>query len=343
MKPSASSSGPRHADATEQQAAQWLALREERELTANESAAFAAWCAADARHQAAVDELAAAWQTFDQLRGYSRLPGAVVDADFLTRRQKRRVNQPVFLAAAAAFVIAAAFWWQAQPAPYPTIAAEPIPVGTGRTLQLPDGSTVEFRAGSEVVPRYTRDERRVWLVRGEAHFTVSKDAARPFVVEADGVAVRAVGTAFNIRLGDAAVEVVVTEGVVSVQSALETAASEGPNVTEGQRVVIEKAPDLKLPRPRVETLAPAEIDRVLAWQTSRLVFDAAPLNEVIARFNRHHSSRIVLKDSSLAALRISGRFHAANVDSFLELLERGFGIAVERRPGEIVLHRAVRR
>ncbi len=343
MKPRASSSAPRHAEATEERAAQWLALRDERELTANESAAFAAWCAADACHQAAVDELAGAWQTFDQLRGYPRLPGSAVDADFFTPRPKRRVNQPVLLAAAAAFVIAATFWWQVQPASHPTIAAEPIPVGTGRTLQLPDGSIVEFRAGTEVEPLFTPEERRIRLVRGEAHFTVSKDAARPFVVEAGGVAVRAVGTAFNIRLGDAAVEVLVTEGVVRVQSPMEPAVSEGPNVREGQRVVIEKALYLKLPPPRVETLAPAEIDRVLSWQTSRLVFDAAPLNEVIAHFNRHHSSRIVLKDSSLAALRISGRFRAANVDSFLELLERGFGIAVERRPGEIVLHQAARR
>ncbi len=48
------------------------------------------------------------------------------------------------------------------------------------------------------------------LEAGEAHFAVAPDAARPFVVRVGGVAVRAVGTAFNVRYAaDGAVEVTV--------------------------------------------------------------------------------------------------------------------------------------
>jgi len=59
----------------------------------------------------------------------------------------------------------------------------------------------------------------VRLVRGEAHFTVAKNPARPFIVEAGGVAVRAVGTAFDVRHADGAIEVLVTEGKVHVRAA----------------------------------------------------------------------------------------------------------------------------
>jgi transmembrane sensor len=45
---------------------------------------------------------------------------------------------------------------------------------------------------------------------------VTKDPVRPFIVMAAGVAVRAVGTAFNVKLDSTAVEVLVTEGMVAV-------------------------------------------------------------------------------------------------------------------------------
>ena len=77
--------------------------------------------------------------------------------------------------------------------------------------------SMELNAGGEVSEHFTTAERRVRLVRGEAHFTVTKDAARPFVVEAGAVRLRALGTAFNVRFEPSAVEVLVTHGRVQVE------------------------------------------------------------------------------------------------------------------------------
>ena len=60
---------------------------------------------------------------------------------------------------------------------------------------LDDGTVVELNGGAEIEVQFTAAERRLRLVRGEAHFQVAKNPLRPFVVEAGGVAVRAVGTA----------------------------------------------------------------------------------------------------------------------------------------------------
>ncbi|HRE83986.1 MAG TPA: FecR domain-containing protein [Opitutaceae bacterium] len=323
------------AEEIEQQAADWLALREVRELTSSEANAFAAWRAADVRHQEALTELMAAWRTFDRLQGYPRRSDLPDDPDALSGRRRSRIRLPMTLAAAAAIVLAGVLWL--RPA-----GSEQSPVGAvaaaATTLRLPDGSEVEFRAGSEVVPLFTPEERRVRLVRGEAHFTVSKNAAWPFVVEADGVAVRAVGTAFNVRLDPSAVEVLVTEGVVKVGVPEVAHADEVPTLGAGQRTSVATVPTTAT-TPVVETLAPIEIDRALAWQTSRLVFDATPLSVVVEKFNRHTGRRIVLRDSTLGALPISGRFRAGNIESFLELLESGFGISVDRSGDEIVLRR----
>ena len=74
---------------------------------------------------------------------------------------------------------------------------------------LPDGSTVELNSSAEIVLDFTPTMRGVRLVRGEALFMVRKDAGRPFVVTANGVTVRAVGTAFAVRHGDARIAVLV--------------------------------------------------------------------------------------------------------------------------------------
>jgi transmembrane sensor len=321
------------ADAIERRAADWLALREERPLTSAEAAAFAAWRAADPRHEAAVAEFAAAWRTFDALRAYPRPAAAPHDPEFFTRPRRASWLRPVLFATAAAAAVLVASLWLPRPAG-PVAAAV-----ASSTLRLEDGSEVELRSGAEVRPEFTAGERRVRLVRGEAHFTVAKNPARPFIVEAGEVAVRAVGTAFNVRLEAAAVDVIVTEGVVRIGAPAAADSAADPVLHAGQRTVFSAAPAAPAAAPVVETLALAELDRALAWQTSRLVFDATPLAEVAAQFSRHTGRRIVLADAALGALPVSGRFRAANLDSFLELLESGFAVAVERRAAEIVLHR----
>src|SRR5690349_20668988 len=47
---------------------------------------------------------------------------------------------------------------------------------------------------------FSAKSRAVRLIAGEALFQVAKDAARPFVVAAGDARVRAIGTAFNVRL-----------------------------------------------------------------------------------------------------------------------------------------------
>lgn len=118
-----------------------------------------------------------------------------------------RWRWPLAAAAAAALSIATYH--------FGTLSA-PQPLGPA-TRVLADGTVVELNDAAIIVADYTATERRVRLERGEAHFTVTKDAARPFTVTAAGVAVRAVGTAFNVRLADSAVEVLVTEGQVRLQ------------------------------------------------------------------------------------------------------------------------------
>jgi transmembrane sensor len=154
------------------------------------------------------------------------------------------------------------------------------------------------------------------------HLTVAKDAARPFVVEAGGVFVRAVGTAFYVRRERDDVDVLVTEGVVQVESPA------GPPVPVvcGERAHV--GADL---RPVVSAEKPETIERELAWRAVRLEFEGLPLGAVVAEFNLRNTLQLAIGDVAAGRVKVAGTFQADKPAAFARLLEAGFGIAVERR------------
>ncbi|HLP26553.1 MAG TPA: FecR domain-containing protein, partial [Acidobacteriota bacterium] len=194
-------------------------------------------------------------------------------------------------------------------------------------------------------------ERRIELLRGEAHFDVAKNPARPFIVAANHVAVRAVGTAFNVRLRDDAVDVLVTEGKVQVNDTVKGASllpaapdrAGAPLLVQGERVRVSLVTETEKSAPPVVAIsevAAVEMRRALAWQERRLEFEDLPLTDVVAEFNRYNQTKLVIADPALHAKRFSGTFRADAYEPFVRLLEENFGVATERNAHGIELRAA---
>lgn len=339
-------------------AAAWLA-RHDRGLTPAEEGEFAAWRDADPRHAEEYAQLATEWEGFDLAKRDPELAAMARELDQRTRgvssispARRQATHGRVFwftaLAAAAAVMVMVSLWRRqpANEAHAGTITYQVVP-SSARQLRLEDGSIVALRGDSEIATDFTPAERRVRLVRGEAHFTVTKNPNRPFIVSAGGVAVRAVGTAFNVRLGPASIEVLVTEGRVGVNDAagsrtlLPTTESAAPVLTAGQRVVIDAATlRVREAAPRIDAVTAADMEQALAWQTTRLVFNRTPLREAVAAFNRHenHGHRLMLGTDALGDRLLGGTFRADNVDGFVRLLQLTADVRVEQRgDGTLVL------
>ena len=324
-------------------AAAWM-LRHDRGLTAAEQDEFSQWLAADPRHPAAWAEHRWGWEELDRLAGMQSSVHAVPDPDLLApKRTAARPPRWLWSALAAAAAVAVGlFVWRA-PVPTASPVSEPPPIRSLALIEqraLPDGSVIELNRGAIVTEHFTAGERHVRLERGEAHFQVAKDAARPFFVEAGGVAVRAVGTAFNVRLDPASVEVLVTEGKVSVATpAAPGSAPAIPSLGVNERTVVSLSPSA--PAPQVTMVPPAEIEARLAWKPRLLDFTNAPLAEIVAEFNRRNPVRLVLADDALRQLRLSATFRSDNVEGFVRLMESDFGMNVSwRDDDEIVLRQA---
>ena len=334
--------------AIEEKAAEWFG-RCELGLTPEQEREFLRWLEADARHGEAMREMDDTWEFLDGLKEIRR-----PTLEPFRRTPPRRASWPIVFAAAAALMLAAVALWQPWKSA-PQVWQAATEAGGMKKLDLPDGSVVHLNASSRVEVRFTAAERRVQLLRGEAHFAVAKNPARPFVVTAGEVSVRAVGTAFNVRRAAAAVEVFVTEGKVRVDDTLNggsllpsgenSAATVAPPVESsllvaGQRATVTLT-SAAAPLPAViAPIAPAEIQEALAWRARQLDFDLTPLAQVAAEFNRYNSHQLVIADTELARQPFGGTFRADNYDVFVQLLEQRFGVVAERGEEQTILRRA---
>jgi transmembrane sensor len=328
-------------DGIEAIAAAWLARRD-RGLTAEETAAFAEWLAADSRHQVAVEELALVWGALDDLSasnsqqragGVAAAPPARI-APELTPAGKPRASRSLLrwwgaLGLAAALAIVAGMSWWPSAAPDEAPARYATAVGGQRNVTLADGSELQLNTDTAVSVRLGARERRVTFERGEAFFKVARDATRPFIVVAGGTEARVLGTAFVVRLRPEQCEVLVTEGHVQFgrRGAL------GTNLGAQQHAVLANTAAAAL---QVETLDAEAVARRIAWQSGRLEFKNTPLREVVAEFNRYHRQRLALRDAATGAVPVGGPFEIQNLDGFVRLIEN-LDVTVVRRETDLIV------
>ncbi len=332
----------------EEEATVWLFEREDG-FAPGRSEAFAEWCSSNPRHAEAVARVERTLAILNEMPAVrkpleERVGRATANAPEVRPLARDRFNRWAWAASiAATLVIGATVWWTSQPPAagtetYEAIGSEP------RRVSLADGSVVDLNSNSRVAVQFSEGERRITLEAGEAHFQVAHNSARPFTVTANGVSVRAVGTAFNVRLTEDKVDVLVAEGKVEVdrqESSVFFTTRKIPVIpllVAGERTQVASN---NHSAPRVEMVAPAEVHSLLAWQNRMTSFADVPLREMVARINRCNSLQLVIGDPQLGDRKVGGVIDLNQVNAFVHLLEQDGDVVAERGPGEkIVLRRA---
>ncbi len=142
-------------------------------------------------------------------------------------------------------------------------------------VALPDGTEVILQQGASLSydDEFLDTERNIDL-EGQGFFKVAKDAQKPFLVHANGTTLRVTGTEFNLRVDGEELEVEVSEGSVNLEYEDEVVAV-GLNqcglAKAGVTPVLMEAPYLNRH----------------AWYTGKLVFNEAPIRQVL---NTIHSN-----------------------------------------------------
>lgn len=321
----------------------WLCEQEEG-VSPERAQAFAAWRAESPRHEAAVRRVKEMLLLLEDLPTVRAPLEARLERGESGQAEKARIVRFPILAWAAGLAAALVIGWYAWRTE-PSTVSDPARYVTDseaqRRLGLSDGSLVHINSGSEVVIDFSEHERRVVLNAGEAHFDVAHDETRPFIVTAGGVSVRAVGTAFNVKLAAESIDVLVVEGKVEVSRERDAAtrAAERPLIVAGEQTRVLR--DEPATAPKVEKVTTESIQEQLAWQGPMIPFVDLPLRDLVTQFNRRNSTQLVLGDLELGDRKIGGMIALDQIESFVRMLEYGGDIAVERRAkDEIVLRRA---
>ena len=338
------------------EAALWLTRLQE--VGTDTTAAFESWLNSSPEHAAAWRQVNEPWALMGE---HSAAPELVElrRAALSDARNQRQARSPSTAwlgwrsrSAVAAVVLCLtagglALWRSNQADAYRTL------VGERRTVTLVDGSTITLDSQSEVRVRYTRSARDLILTQGQARFEVAHDVERPFSVVAGGQKVVATGTVFNVDLLGSKVLVTLIEGhVVVLPQGQDLQASDSNRAAAAQPST--GNPDRAAPRPAAQrspgmagrgvellageqliasavgapTVVRVNVDRAAAWQNGDLIFDNEALSSVITRINRYSKARIELTDASTADLKISGVFHAGDVDGFVSTISNYLPVRV---------------
>ena len=183
-----------------------------------------------------------------------------------------------------------------------------------RILVLPDASVVTLNGDSELRYATPWDEehpREVWL-SGEAYFSVQHTALdQKFIVYTNQVAVEVLGTEFNVHSRDEHPEVTLTSGSVQL-TALHEDSEERITMVPGEQVMLTEARRFRKTRTNAEVYT--------AWRQQELLLDNTPLSQVAELLHRQHGVTVMIEDSTLNEITITGTYPNRDIDEVVAIL-----------------------
>lgn len=255
------------------------------------------WLGSSPLHRESWDAVQAMWRLTAELQPATRgrWPG------------KARRPRLVAIASAACMLLAVFLSWLALPS---HTASE--------ALLSEDGSRIWPAADTRLERHMDASQRQIILHKGAAFFEVAADSSRPFTVNASGIEVLVVGTAFAVELLDNGVQVAVEHGRVRVGSGLYR-----QEIGPGQMLRIDPA--------HLQDARPADIVGPIApWRENLLVARNETIDSLVGKVAAAHTGFVWLRDTELGRQRVTGLYDLNHPEQALASMVRPHGGQVRR-------------
>jgi transmembrane sensor len=298
----------------------WVTRLVAQDIDESELNALEAWLAADPRHARAFERERALWQDLSVVSDAfaDTRTSANSSISMLPLRVARRHLTRLAPMAIAASLLLAFF----GPSLLLKLRADyRTSTGEVQSVSLPDGTTAILDSNSAISLDFRNGQRVVHLLKGRAWFDVHHES-RPFAVEALGGTTLDIGTGFEVRREDDAVEVGVTQGTVQVNAPDGTRSEP---LHTGRRVRY-TASDL------VE-LSSLEATEIASWRKGELLIEDQPVDAAVAEVSRYRSASVWTLGDFSKLPRVSGLFLTDRPDEALETIARMRGLKVTTLPG----------
>jgi transmembrane sensor len=186
---------------------------------------------------------------------------------------------------------------------------------------LEDGTRVRLAPDSALDIAFADGERRVRLLKGQAFFEVTPDAARPFRVAAGGTVATVLGTSFEMRLADDGAAVAVRHGHVRVDDD-STAPPTSETLQAGDWVRVTWRGSV--------TRGNAQPHEIADWLRGELIARNRPAGDIVDELRRYYGGAIVVQSSAFAARRVSGIYDLRDPVRTLRDLAASHGATVRQ-------------
>ena len=186
-----------------------------------------------------------------------------------------------------------------------------VPQGAEYHLVLSDGTRVWMNARSRLVyPVAFGDTREVEL-EGEAYFEVTRDENRPFIVHAGQVAVKVLGTEFNVNTcRKQKVQTVLVKGSVQVENG-------------GKREVVLRPGELAETVGTQIRVTQVNVRKYTAWREGVFYFEEAELEEIMTELADWYCVQAVFTDQTVRTRKFSGVLERSEtIENVLKKIER---------------------
>ena len=181
-------------------------------------------------------------------------------------------------------------------------------------LTLSDGTRVFLNAETKLkFPTKFRKEERVVVLEGEAYFEVRKDATHPFIVKANDVDVKVLGTSFNLRSysDENSIATTLVSGKVAVY-----AGENSEEIVPGEQAVYMKETG------KME-VKPIDVTLYTAWHTGKFIFRNETLEEMMSYLARWYGVKYRIIDEGAKKLQIGARLDRYNdMNPIIEMLKK---------------------
>lgn len=160
-----------------------------------------------------------------------------------------------------------------------------VPKGEKSLITLYDGTEVWLNAGTRFkYPVVFNSEHRNVYLDGEAYFSVTHSADKPFLVNTGEVKVKVLGTKFNVYAyaNESNASITLEEGLVEVSTDLKF---KEQRITPGQQITYSKSSG------KYEIKA-VETGLFTCWKENKLRFDNAELAEILKKMERWYDVKM---------------------------------------------------
>ena len=194
-------------------------------------------------------------------------------------------------------------------------------VGGDYFLTLSDGTRVWLNADSELeFPVSFVGNERIVKLQGEAYFEVQRDVNKPFIVDANGLRTRVLGTSFNVKAyrDEQNVFTTLVKGSVAVE------VLDNGNVPTS-RVVLEPGMQAMWHEgSKAISVQPVNVANIAAWKDGRFIFTEEDIEVVLRTLSRWYGVNFICKDTRMEKYTFNGLI---NKDEKLETVLENLTLA----------------